>query len=347
MKKLFLIFALILMSFAGNTAAFAADTTEIDVLPTMNYQSSSPNQLWVGTFQLVWNETIDKIVKKPIKFVKYKSQMATELNKKAFKTSDISDNSYYIKYGVVSPKLKEEIENGIKEKFNETSDILNLFDWAYKADKLFIYAMLKKDFKFLTPFDKLSSAQFGTNPNEVEYFGIDENSSKALAKNVHVLFYNSDNDFAVKLYTKDKDEVILYRTDEDMTFDNYYTQISKKEKKYTGSDKFHREDILRIPNINLYQQTSFAELEGHKIKGSKFIIDKTIETIDFKMDNEGVKLKSEAAIMMKCMSLAPNDGRYFVFNDKFVLFLVEKGKDTPYFAMKASDIEALNKTAKN
>jgi hypothetical protein len=346
MKKLLLMLAIIFMSFAGLTSAMATETKDIDVLPTLNYQSTSPNQLWVGTFQLVWNETIDNIVKKPIKFVKYKSQMATELNKKAFKTSDISDNSYYTNYGVVSPKLKEEIEKGIKQKFDETSDILDLFDWTYQPDKLFIYAMLKKDFKFLIPFDKLGDAQFGTNPNKVEYFGIDENSKKGLAKNVHVLFYNSKNDFAVKLYTKDKDEVILYRTDEDSTLDNYYTEISKKEKKYDGSKKFQREDILKVPNVNLYQQANFEELEGHRIKGSKFMIDKTIETIDFKMDNEGVKLKSEAAIMMKCMALAPSEGRYFLFNDKFVLFLVEKGKDTPYFAMKVSDIETLNKTGK-
>jgi hypothetical protein len=346
MKKLFLTLTLLFMSFAGFTAAIATETKDIDVLPTMNYQSTSPNQLWVGTFQLVWNETIDNVVKKPIKFVKYKSQMATELNKKAFKTSDISDNSYYTKYGVVSPSLKDEIENGIKEKFNETSDILNLFDWTYQPDNIFIYAMLKKDFKFLTPFDKLTSAPFGTNSNKVEYFGIDENSKKSLAKNVQVLFYNSENNFAVKLYTKDKDEVILYRTDDDKTFDKYYTEISQQEKKYTGSKKFQREDVLKVPNVNLYQQTSFGELEGHKIKGSKFIIEKTLETIDFKMDNEGVKLKSEAAIMMKCMALAPSEGRYFIFNDKFVLFLIEKGKDTPYFAMKVSDIETLNKTGK-
>jgi hypothetical protein len=346
MKKILLTLALLFMSFAGLTTATAAEVKDIDVLPTMNYQSTSPNQLWVGTFQLVWNETIDNVVKKPIKFVKYKSQMAAELNKKAFKSSDISDNSYYTKYGVVSPKLKEEIENGIKEKFNETSDILGLFDWSYQPDNIFIYAMLKKDFKFLTPFDKLSPAPFAANPNNVEYFGIDENSKKGLAKNVQVLFYNSENDFAVKLYTKDKDEVVLYRTDEDNTLDNYYSEISKNEKKYTGSKRFQRDDVLKVPNVNLYQQTSFGELEGHKIKGSKFIIEKTLETIDFKMDNEGVKLKSEAAIMMKCMALAPSEGRDFLFNDKFVLFLVEKGKDAPYFAMKVSDIETLNKTGK-
>ena len=48
---------------------------------------------------------------------------------------------------------------------------------------------------------------------------------------------------------------------------------------------------------------------------------KTIETVDFKMNNEGVKLKSEAAIMMKCLAMPIERGRNFMFTDNFVLFL--------------------------
>ena len=125
-----------------------------------------------------------------------------------------------------------------------------------------------------------------------------------------------------------------------------YTEINKKAKKYKGSKKFNKDDELRIPNINLYQETSFRDVEGHDIKGTNLKIDTTIETIDFKMDNEGVKLKSEAAIMAKMTALLPPSGRNFYFTDNFVLFLVEKGSKTPYYAMKVNDIETLNKTGK-
>ena len=75
-------------------------------------------------------------------------------------------------------------------------------------------------------------------------------------------------------------------------------------------------------------------------------IDKTIETVDFKMNNEGVKLKSEAAIMMKCLAMPIERGRNFMFTDNFVLFLIEKGQNVPYYAMRVHDVETLNKTGR-
>lgn len=330
------------------TVAPVESVKDIDVLATMNQPSKSPNRIWVGTFQIVWNEFMDNIVYGPIRFANNSTpKMVKELNKKNFKKSDISEDSYYTKYGIVSPNLKSEIEKGIEEKFNETSDILNLFDWSYNPNKLFVYAMLKKDFKFLTAFDKLPTGGFAKNTNPVEYFGIDSNSDRKLYKNVKVLFFNSDEDFAVKLLTKNNDNVILYRTNDDLTFDKYYKDLNKKTKKYRGSKKFNHTDRFLVPDISLYQETNFPDVEGEDIKGTNLKIDRTIETIDFKMDNEGVKLKSEAAIMAKMTALRPEKGRHFYYNDNFVLFLVEENQKTPYYAMKVSDIETLNKTSKD
>lgn len=35
-----------------------------------------------------------------------------------------------------------------------------------------------------------------------------------------------------------------------------------------------------------------------------------------------------------------------MFNDNFVLFLIEKGQKTPYYAMRVNDVETLNKTGR-
>jgi hypothetical protein len=351
MKKLLVALSALALITGFSTTVFGAEEENqvqtvaqknIEILPTMNTKSSNPNRVWVGTFQIVWNEFSENLVRKPIKFVDYKSALAKDLNKKSFKKDYISDSSYYTNYGIVSPKLKEIIENGIKEKFDETSDILESFDWTYNPQKVLVYAMLKKDFKFVVPFDKLTSENFAQGKNDVEYFGIDENSSKKMHKNVQALFYNSDNDFAVKLYTKDKDEVLVYRTDDDKTFDTYFADINTKTKKYKGDKRFKSDDRLKIPNVNIYQETNFADVEGHQIKGTNLVIDKTIETVDFKMDNEGVKLKSEAALIAKCTSLSPQTGRNFFFTDKFVIFLIEKGSEKPYYSMRITDENALN-----
>lgn len=319
------------------------------VLATMNDNLPDGNAIWVGTFQIVWNEVIDNLIGHPIEFVNGTTITAQNLNKRKFNKTDISENSYYTKYGIVSPQLKKEIETGIKEKFNETSDILGAFDFTYDPMKMFFYAMLKKDFKFLEPFDKLSEGVFGNISTEnVKYFGINSDSSGKLYKNVSVLFYNSNSDYAVKLNTKTNDKVILYRTDEVKNFNEYFEDIKTKYKAFNGSKYFGTYDRLKVPDISLYLMTSFKDVEGREIKNSNFRIDQTIETIDFKMDNEGVKLKSEAAIMMKATAIpGPRPQiRYFYFDKDFVLFLIEEGKDVPYYAMRIVNISSLNKTGK-
>ena len=320
---------------------------DIELLPTMNSESSAPNRIWVGTFQIVWNEMIDNIIKHPVEFVSGNTQVARDLNAREFNKTDINADSYYTTYGIVEPKLKTKIEKAIKEKFNETSDILDQFDFSYNPAKILIYAMLKKDFKFIEPFEKLAQGRFGENPNKVDYFGINENSPSKLYQNVSVLFYNSPNDYAVKLHTKSNDEVILYKTKDDKKFNELYKEIQQKTENFKGIKYFDEDDRLKVPDINLYQMTNFPDVEGRPIKDSSFHIDQTIETVEFKMNNEGVYLKSEAAIMMKYTSVGhPVQIRRFYFDDTFVLFLIEKGKKVPYFAMRVNDVETLNKTGK-
>ncbi len=346
MKK-FLSFVLVLLiGLALVPSKNFASVDTLEILPTMTTESSTENRAWVGTFQLVWNDILANITNKPIEFCGYESKMAQNLNQQEFTKDNLSSNAYYTKYGVVCPKLKKEIERAIRKKFREKSDILDMFDFSNQPDKIFVYSMLKKDFKFLTAFDKLPDGFFGDVRKPVKYFGINDNSSEKLYKNVEVLFFNDNNDYAIKLFTKSNDEVLLYRTEDNSTFDKYFKDLNDKTEKYVGNRRFIKGDSLLVPDIKLFKMASFEELEGHEIKDTKFKIDKTIETIDFSMNNTGVKLKSEAGLMARCTSLSPRTGREFMFNDNFILFLVEKGQKVPYFAIRVHDVDALNKLKK-
>ena len=77
----------------------------------------------------------------------------------------------------------------------------------------------KSDFEFVHEFDKLGKSVFGQN-QIAEYFGINGTSKKALDSGVAVLFYNSSDDFAVMLTTKDEDEVFLYKNSANKSFNN-------------------------------------------------------------------------------------------------------------------------------
>lgn len=330
-----------------SVSALDKKTETLALLPAMKYESAAPNRIWVGTFQLVWNDLMDGIVKGPVEFKGKKSKLAEELNAQSFTKEMISENSYYTKYGETSPELREIIEKAIKEKFDETSDVLNSVDWTPGPNKYTAYAMLKKDFKFLTAFDKLKMERFGKNKEKVQYFGINKKSDKILDKTVHVMFYNSSKDFAVVIYTQTDDVLYLYRTKDDKTFDKLYSDMFIKRAQYEGNSDFTEKDELKVPNIGLYKEQSFDELCNREIKGTNMMLDKALETVEFKMDNEGVKLKSEAIIATKMSAMLPEKNlkpRKFYFDDTFVIFLQEQGKDKPYFAMRVNDVAAINKT---
>ena len=300
------------------------------------------DDLWCVTFQLVWNDFMDRFNKGlPIEFVGGNPPIVDDLNKKLYTSDILSNESYYKVQDVISTKLKKQIEKDIKKKFNEKSDIIDLINWKAKDSYLF-YVMLKKDFNFLYPFDELVSAPFNESVENVKYFGIDKKSENKLKKNVDVLFYNSTDEYAVKLFTKENEEIVLLRTDKEDSFENLYAYVVENTKK----DSLKKEDTIKIPNLNVDKMISYNEICGKKIKNSKYIITDAMQTIKFKMDNKGGSLKSEAALVVMKMSLLPPEldkQRNFNFDKKFIIFLKEKGKDKPYFAMKVDNTEFLVK----
>lgn len=183
-----------------------------DIITTLTLEDEidkSNDTIWCGTFQLIWNDLKNDLAKQDIVFTP-QLKVIENLNRETFKVDDLSDEYYYKKVGNPSLNLKEEIKTAIKEQFNETSEILDDFDWQNGDSKdYFLYAMLKKNFEFEKAFEEFENGNFGRYEN-VKFFGIKKDSeSDELRKQVEVLYYNSKDDFAIKLKTKQKDEVIL------------------------------------------------------------------------------------------------------------------------------------------
>ena len=301
---------------------------------------------WCGTFQLIWNDLKNDLAKQDIIFMQEPDlQVVKNLNKETFKTEDISENSYYKVYGNPTLELKEQIEKAIKEKFNEESDILDDFSWGSNNPKdYFLYCMLKKEFEFPVAFKELEDGEFANGKySKINYFGLEKDAEEELRNQVEVLYYNSPSQFAVKLKTKQNDEIILARGEEGNTFQEKYNNINTNSENYEGIKEFTEKDELKIPNIDFKQKTEFTELEQKEFSfanGDVYIIDKALQTIEFELDKEGGKIKSEAGIMTKEMAIATDEikERKFNFDDEFVIFLKENDKEKPYFAASISDI---------
>lgn len=315
------------------------ETKGVEVVPTLSDKISKDTS-WCPTFQLIWNDFKNDIVKQNIKFDK-KLDMLDNLNKEDFTKNDISDSYYYKIYGRKNLELKSKIENAIKEKFNQKSDILDQFDWSNDAldsgedviDRYFLYSMLYREFEFNKKFDTFND-KFKDIKN-VEYFGIIKESN-LIRNQIKVYYYNNENDFAIKLITKNNDEVIVIKNPKGETFEEIYNNIKDKQ-----TTSFNSDDNFMMPKIDFNVLREYSELENKEIEtiDGIYTIEKAIQSIKFSLDEKGGKVKSEAGMDVKFEATASDKKiRNFYVDDTFALLLKESNKEKPYFALRVDDI---------
>ena len=298
---------------------------------TMNpsYQSTlnenTINNLWIGTLDLAWKDLKEKIgiEKIEIEGENPQPQIVNDLNISRFSKEMLDSNDYKI-------NVERTVTNG------------------YKID-----ATLNKELNFLEVFDNFSNNYnwtFGDNEEFIKYFGINNASSEELNKNIEVLFYNKisnensfSNDMAIKLKTKEGDEIILYRTDDQKSFDEYYNDIQVKANQYTGKKEFSKKDELRIPYIRINGMISYDELYDKEIKNSDGLcIYDVIQNVNFSLNEKGCNLSSKATMVTEYLS-ASLETKYCYFNDTFIVFMKEQNCDKPYFALKVDNTDILEK----
>lgn len=297
----------------------------LNIVPTYISKIEN-NSVWCPTFQLIWNDMKNKVIGQDIEFVEDKDNIyVKDLNKESFKETMISDEYYYKNYDYMTYEFRDRIKYDIKEKFNEESDILDNFNFQENSKDYLFYSMLVRNFTFKKPFDILTKKTFGIN----------NNSSNELDKNVKVLFYEDYNNYAIKLLTNELDEVILYKGERKDNFKETYDLIVSKSKE----EEFTNSDTLEVSNINFKNEKNYKEISNksfYDINGVEHKIDMAVQTLMFKLDNTGGKVKSEAGIALKYTSM-PNN-REFIFTDDFVLFLREENKEVPYLGLNITDI---------
>lgn len=324
------------------------DSEDIEIVPTMEDEVVE-DTAWCPTFQLVWNDMKNELVEQDVEFVNGDEPDYLEnLNEELFTEEDISDEYYYKKWGIKSNDLKDEILKGIKEKFDEDSDIISKNeDWGDEEDASghVFYTMLKKVFEYENPFDILDEGVFENNgrmSENVKYFGIGESTKDDVKEQVTILYYDDTENFAFSVDTKDGDEVIFAKGIKGKTFAKIYEDIEKASDEYTGSEEMEEKDTLKVPNLKFDMLKEYKEVENKEIackNGDEIVIEKALQTIKLEMDNKGGKIKSEAVIMTKETAMEEEEPpKTMNLDDEFVVFVKEKDKDLPYFALKVSDI---------
>ena len=201
--------------------------------------------------------------------------------------------------------------------------------------------MLYREFEYNKKFSVLANDKFG-NYDNIKYFGINKKSTDEVRNQIEVLFYNTKDDFAIKLHTKSNDEVILYKSPKGSTFNEIYDNMVLESNNYKGNRNFNKKDEFKTPFINFNVKKEYNELSNiifTSKSGNEYMIYKAIQTISFSLDEKGGRIKSEATIdAMKTTAMENyEEKRYFNVDSTFVLFLKEEGKDRLYFAARIDD----------
>lgn len=282
------------------------------------------NNLWIGTLDLAWKELENKVNLDKINLIEGNPQIVNDLNNSPFSQNMLNSNDYEIN-----------VERT-------------------KTDGYKIEATLNKELHFLEVFDNFSNdytkKTFGNSNEYIKYFGINNASKESMNKNVEILFYNKigngnlkSNDFAVKLKTKENDEIILYRTDDKKSLNEYYKEIDEKSLKYKGNKSFNEQDELWIPYVRVNGMISYNELYEKEIKnsGGLYIYD-IIQNVNFSLNESGLNLSSKATMVTEYLSES-EDTKYCYFTDNFIIFMKEKDAVYPYFALKVDNSDVLEK----
>ena len=191
---------------------------------------------------------------------------------------------------------------------------------------------------------------FANGYENIKYFWIKWSSDSKLYKQVYVYYYNSDEDFAVALKTKEWEDIILARWIRWNSFIDVYNEILKNEWEYEWKHYFTEDDYLKVPQIEVKNLKEFNKLENKEFycdDWNSCNIEKALQSIELKLDKQWWEIKSEALIVMEEQSVWFDfyevENRYFYFDKPYVMFLKENDKDLPYFAAQISDITLFQK----
>ena len=171
------------------------------------------NSVYCATFEIAWDAACQKFGR-PLD-IAGDPELARELNAHQFKLSNLSPDSYTAMGGPGNAEFRQQIEQQLQSKFQDSNPLL--IDPDGNDHVLQLYAYLLKILPFQVSFDNLPTPlefHAGDKTIPVASFGIegltDDTRSEQMQSQIEVLDYVNDDDFAVKLIShKHGDQIVL------------------------------------------------------------------------------------------------------------------------------------------
>ncbi|MCF7734458.1 MAG: hypothetical protein K9N23_22435 [Akkermansiaceae bacterium] len=287
------------------------------------------NLLWCATFQMAWDGAA-KQFGRPLT-LSAPCPLADRLNAAPFDRRWVDEAAVFTTEGAIGGGVLDQITQEAKRRTGRGSELVA--DLAKGADPtdLVFYALLNKELKFPQPFGKLPATRVGGR--RVSWFGFtpEQRDTAPLLKQLRVHHYGGKRDFVIELETSDAGEQLLLarlpeppKTAAELSR-TVIGHCQAAPPTGTGSD------LLAVPHLVIDQATRFSELEGLRVKANGLILFKALQTIDFKLDEAGVKLRSEAALSFSCAAQAQVIPRLIIVRPPFAVIMKRTDAPQPYF----------------
>lgn len=307
--------------------------------------SPGRNYVYCATFELAWDDARRVLGGMPIVLDK-NPRLAIGLNGRSFDRKNLSPKSYLARGAPGTREFIAELRDEMSAKFpGKKSTLLDRLD---SEQALLIYAYLQKTLRFETAFDALPDAiSFHTANGDVPVrsFGIvrlDDSGARGekLQSQVGILDYRSDNDFIVRLAAVDtQDEIVLAKMVPNASLGETIAAVRRRIQSPDPDHVEHRivnDELLAIPRLVVSIERRYHELVGCKVVGTPLHVEEAAQVIQFGLDETGALLESEAAVIGENghddLRRSPVGRRRFIFDRPFLIYLIERSAEEPYFA---------------
>jgi Protein of unknown function (DUF1559) len=309
------------------------------------------NSVYCATFAIAWDDACRVCGVRPLRLAG-DPPLAQAMNRHQFDRRNLAEESFLAAAGVGNAPFRGALAEAIGNKFPGANPKLIAPD--RQDHVLQIYAYLLKQLPFHVAFERLGvPLQFHESDHAVpvvafgaERFGSDFKAEQVRAQ-VTILDYAGDDDFVLQLTpAKPRDEIILAKVAPAPTLDE---TIAAVRKRIAQPDPRHQDrhfllsEPLAVPELAIGIEREYSEIVGADIIGTDLYVGGAWQIVKFHLDENGAVLESEAVIMGDNghTPMTPAGHRKFIFDRPFLIYLIERNADQPYFATWIANSELM------
>jgi hypothetical protein len=325
-----------------------------DILPhTGGSLQPGRNYVYCATFQIAWDEIRDRVLGDRVQ-LQGSPPLATQLNQRRFRRSDLADASYLSMAGLVRDGIVREIALAMNRKFPGVFRGLE----APSNASIVSYAYLEKMLPFATAFDRLAEPlvyRGGGRPTPVKSFGVNPfvdtpGRNEMIKEQVTVLDYAGVDDFVIRLETT-SDEITLAKVRPQDSLEKTIETVRRRATRPIQAKVRNRladGEVLVIPLLAFNVRRDYREIIGRPLlntgyAGRDLVVARQV--IRFMLDETGARLQSEVELADTDDFGETSKPRQFIFDKPFLVCLKERTAIDPYFCMWVENAEVLQRVA--